>query len=237
MGQTPWQLVQQFKENNPEYANQKIGYAGRLDPLAYGTMILLIGEENKHRDHYLSLNKTYRFEVLFGATTDSYDLLGLVTRINNTPVPADWKAKTREFLQKLIGRHLQPYPPYSTKTVQGKSLYKWAQENRIDEIKIPTKEIEIFTAQLRSSRTMASQDLYQEIIRRVNLVTGDFRQPQILNKWAEFFLSNPDQEFILAWFEVSCSSGTYIRSIAHNLGQKLGCGALAFEIYRTKLSL
>jgi tRNA pseudouridine55 synthase len=34
-------------------------------------------------------------------------------------------------------------------------------------------------------------------------------------------------------FEVSCSSGTYIRSLAHDLGQILGCGAHLSELTRT----
>jgi len=29
----------------------------------------------------------------------------------------------------------------------------------------------------------------------------------------------------LAWFKIACTKGTYVRSIAHDLGQKLGCGA------------
>ena len=44
---TPYQLIQQLKKNYPEYANEKIGYAGRLDPLAHGVLLLMIGEENK----------------------------------------------------------------------------------------------------------------------------------------------------------------------------------------------
>jgi tRNA pseudouridine55 synthase len=34
-------------------------------------------------------------------------------------------------------------------------------------------------------------------------------------------------------FEVHCSSGTYIRSLAHDLGQSLGCGAHLIELTRT----
>jgi tRNA pseudouridine55 synthase len=37
----------------------------------------------------------------------------------------------------------------------------------------------------------------------------------------------------LAHFEIECSSGTYIRSLAHDMGQKLGCGAHLAEICRT----
>ncbi len=37
-------------------------------------------------------------------------------------------------------------------------------------------------------------------------------------------------------FDVDCSSGTYIRSIIHDLGQKLGCGATMIDLIRTNAS-
>jgi tRNA pseudouridine55 synthase len=37
----------------------------------------------------------------------------------------------------------------------------------------------------------------------------------------------------VARFVIECSSGTYIRSLAHEIGQKLGCGAHLAEIERT----
>jgi len=36
--------------------------------------------------------------------------------------------------------------------------------------------------------------------------------------------------------EVVCSSGTYIRTLAHDIGQKLGCGALLEELRRTQIA-
>ena len=36
-------------------------------------------------------------------------------------------------------------------------------------------------------------------------------------------------------FEISCSKGTYIRVIAHDFGQKLGCGAYLKELKRTRI--
>ncbi len=36
-------------------------------------------------------------------------------------------------------------------------------------------------------------------------------------------------------FEISCSKGTYIRVIAHDFGQKLGCGAYLKELRRTQI--
>jgi tRNA pseudouridine55 synthase len=36
-------------------------------------------------------------------------------------------------------------------------------------------------------------------------------------------------------FEVRCSKGTYVRTIAHDIGQKLGCGAHLTELVRTSI--
>lgn len=36
-------------------------------------------------------------------------------------------------------------------------------------------------------------------------------------------------------FRVVCSKGTYIRSLAHDLGQKLGCGAHMIGLRRTAI--
>jgi tRNA pseudouridine55 synthase len=36
-------------------------------------------------------------------------------------------------------------------------------------------------------------------------------------------------------FYVECSKGTYIRQLAHDIGQKLGCGACISQIERTKI--
>ena len=51
-------------------------YAGRLDPMASGLLIVLAGEETKNKEKYLNLDKEYLFEVLFGFKTVTYDFLG-----------------------------------------------------------------------------------------------------------------------------------------------------------------
>jgi len=42
-----------------------------------------------------------------------------------------------------------------------------------------------------------------------------------------------DFNFPYLMLEIGCSSGTYIRSIAHQLGQELGCGAHLYSLVRT----
>ena len=43
-------------------------------------------------------------------------------------------------------------------------------------------------------------------------------------------------EWPLVRILVHCGSGTYVRSLAHDLGQKLGCGGYVEELRRTKVS-
>ena len=42
-------------------------------------------------------------------------------------------------------------------------------------------------------------------------------------------------EYPILKFKVTCSSGTYIRSLAHDLGERLGCGAYLTELRRTRI--
>ncbi len=37
------------------------------------------------------------------------------------------------------------------------------------------------------------------------------------------------------WFRVSCSRGTYVRTLCHDLGEKIGCGAILTELKRIKI--
>jgi tRNA pseudouridine55 synthase len=39
-----------------------------------------------------------------------------------------------------------------------------------------------------------------------------------------------------AGFRVRCSSGTYVRTLAHDIGQMLGCGAYLTQLRRTKIA-
>jgi tRNA pseudouridine55 synthase len=47
--------------------------------------------------------------------------------------------------------------------------------------------------------------------------------------------SRTDDGFWQLQLEVDCSSGTYIRSLVHDIGQELGTGAMVTELRRTKI--
>jgi tRNA U55 pseudouridine synthase TruB len=79
LGETPLEALERTRTEHSIAADVPMTYAGRLDPLVEGQMIILIGEECKNKDAYTKLGKTYEFEILSGVSTDTYDLLGLVT--------------------------------------------------------------------------------------------------------------------------------------------------------------
>src|SRR3989344_2297636 len=76
-GQTPLEAMEEFRKENLEYKDQKMTYAGRLDPMAEGVLLILTGDDCKEKQKYLGLNKEYEFEILWGFQTDTYDILGL----------------------------------------------------------------------------------------------------------------------------------------------------------------
>ena len=78
-GLTPLECINEIKKTKPEWAHLPLTYAGRLDPLATGVLVVLIGDECHKKDEYLNLPKEYLVTILFGFATDTYDLMGLVT--------------------------------------------------------------------------------------------------------------------------------------------------------------
>ena len=242
---TPLQVIDALRLKFPEYKESKIGYAGRLDPLAHGVLLLMVGEEAKQREKYLDLPKTYEFEALLGLQTDTYDLLGL---LQNPPSPLYVKGVAaagglKQFIQSKLGSHTQPYPPFSSKAVGGKPLHWWAKQNRLSEITIPTREITIYSFELLSTGTISVDDL-KEKIKNATTVQGSFRQTEILEAWGNYFSTHKaknaqstirNSQFPTARFRVSCSSGTYVRGLVHELGKYLETGAVTTEILRTEV--
>ncbi len=240
MSETPLKCIERFKKENPEYLDLKMTYAGRLDPMAEGELLVLIGEECKKKEEYLELDKEYEFDVLFGFSTDTYDILGLVKNHLEIGFPSslslvEIRGKIDRFLDKLVGKRTQEYPPFSSKTVGGKQLFQITKDGDLDVVEIPTKEIEIYEAEFLKSYYISGRELKGNIMKRILLVNGDFRQEEILDKWNEVLNGREEEQFLISRIRVKCSSGTYMRSIAQKLGEFLGIEGLALGIKRTKI--
>ena len=80
--ETPLQTIERYVKAHPEFRRAKMTYAGRLDPMAEGVLVVLSGEKNKEREAYTGLDKDYEFEFVFGIETDNNEVLGKIVSIH-----------------------------------------------------------------------------------------------------------------------------------------------------------
>lgn len=234
ISKTPLEIIQAVKSKYPELSNVPISYVGRLDPMAHGVLVLLAGEAIQKREAYLHLQKSYTFEVIYGVSTDTYDMLGLVNKQKYIEPVKNVNLFANSFVKKHIGTWMQEYPPFSSKTVHGKPLFWWAKNDLLNTVIIPKHEITIKTFTIESHGVIQTDRLHQRINEQIKKVKGDFRQKEILAAWELFFKKAPKQ-LMTTRFSFSCSSGTYVRGLVHKLGADLGCGAIAIDILRTRV--
>ncbi|MEQ1561387.1 MAG: hypothetical protein ABL899_01535 [Nitrospira sp.] len=232
LGETPLECILRFKKENPEYEKEAMTYAGRLDPMAEGLMVLLSGEEVNNKDKYTGMDKEYEFDVLWGFNTDTLDLLGGVVDSGQDVVLVEDLDK---YLERSKGKFEQVYPVFSSKTVDGIPLWQWAREGKISLIEIPKHTVEIFDAKHISRTEMTGEDLIKEIERRIKLVSGDFRQDEILKKWQDVLEGVGDKTFVLDSFSIKVSSGFYVRQFVSDMAKAFGVVATTFYIKRTRV--
>ncbi len=235
LGETPRERLERLRAQRPHYEHEVLSYAGRLDPMAEGVMLCLVGSANKRREAYLELSKEYVLDILFGFATDTYDVLGRVMDTGDGNDPSINKKTVQKGLNEFRGHINQEYPPYSSKTVEGKSLFEWARSNALGSLMMPSRTVTIHHIDVEKMYKVSEPVLLDYIEDGIARVTGDFRQEETLRLWKQQLKKEGDREFICATVKIECTSGTYARSIANGLGKELGVPALALHILRTKV--
>lgn len=76
---------------------------------------------------------------------------------------------------------------------------------------------------------------YYELARRGEAVPDQKKEVTIFEFHATGRLQDPERESTDLPFLLSCSSGTYARSLIHELGRMLGCGAVLSGLRRTRV--
>lgn len=90
-----------FRAENPQHKETKMTYLGRLDPMAEGLLLVLSGD-TRDKNKFLDLDKTYEFEVLWGVSTDTYDVLGQVESMDSTVSVTSRKLES--VLKKILSK-------------------------------------------------------------------------------------------------------------------------------------
>ena len=167
----------------------KVGHAGTLDPLATGVLLLCTGKATKRIEELQSHTKEYEAEIMFGATTPSYDM---EHPVNATyPYEHITREAVEETLQKFVGDIAQRPPLFSACKVDGKRAYDLARKG---------SDMELAPKQIR----IDSIELLQCELPKIKI-------------------------------RVVCGKGTYIRSLARDIGEALGSGAYLTALARTRI--
>lgn len=241
VGKTPLQALERARVLHSLPVELPLAYAGRLDPMASGKLLILVGDECKVQERYHHLDKEYVFEVLLGATSDTGDALGIISSGSNTIT----NEKLKEVIRELTGEITLPYPHFSSKTVQGKPLHTWTLEGRLSEIEIPLKESTVYSLKHLRTYTLTAAELVERVSKKITSVPpvtdprkalgADFRRHDVRGSWQRLYVSAPDASYTVHQISCIASSGTYMRSLAERIGTRLGIGALALSIHRTRM--
>ena len=231
IGETPLQaMTRTLKDHKQEDA--KACYAGRLDPMAQGIMVILVNQEYFClQDYYNSCTKTYRFQAILGISTSSYDAMGNIQDV--TEVTSDQALKYNSAMLKIKGKINQPFPPCSSVRYKGKPLWWHAKHGSLPSI-LPFKEREIYCIKSLNSPVESCLKDYRKLcvgdIQDVeNLSPGVFNTEQIIKEWKSL---NSKIKIWKLQYEVTVSAGTYVRSLVKDLGQQFNIPAHAFRITR-----
>lgn len=232
IGKTPLDMIHFIKEKYKHFSNTKMSYAGRLDPMAHGLLIILTEEDCYNQHLYHNLDKTYEFELLLGVSTDTYDILGLVTDKINFNLSLN--------LQNLIkvvdtfkGRQKQYYPPFSSQRINGKPLWYYAKNNLLDTIILPSKLINIYNLVFIDIKETTKNEILDHVNYSINKLESlnNFRQDQILKLWKKIH----EVTYYKLYFKTNVSCGTYIRTLCNDISCKIDIPGIAFNIYRTRV--
>lgn len=193
----------------------KVGHAGTLDPLATGLLVICVGQFTKRIDEFQGMPKEYTGTITFGATRPSFDLEKPVDATFPTDHLSD--ALLEAARHKFIGDILQVPPVFSAVKVDGRRLYKNARTG--EEVELPHRPVQISTFELGPLRPVPPPE---------------HTEPFVASKKGAPIMLHPDHlAGVQCDFRVVCGKGTYIRSLAHDLGQAVGSGACLSSLRRT----
>ncbi|MEZ5380772.1 MAG: tRNA pseudouridine(55) synthase TruB [Microthrixaceae bacterium] len=190
-----------------------VGHAGTLDPDATGLLLIGVGKATRLLTFLVGLPKTYEASIAFGAATSTQDSAGEVTdTFDMAGLTPDAVVRAA---QAMEGELEQVPPMVSAIRVDGKRLHELAREGR---------EVE------RKPRPIR--------LDRFEIAPASDADPAV-HAWIggtpPAATTAPDGSPLLYRALVECSSGTYVRTLAHDLGIALGGGAHLVALRRTRV--
>jgi len=186
---------------------RRVGHTGTLDPFATGVLVVCLNRATRLAQFLTSDEKEYLATIRLGYATETGDLTG-ARLASTTDARRVSLESVRAALAHFRGRIHQVPPMYSAKKVGGVKLYELARRGE----QIARQPIEVEIKEIELSAPAGG------------LTDGG----------SGFFRDQADgaRDFDL---RVVCSSGTYIRTLAEDIGGRLGLGAHLVELRRTRV--
>jgi tRNA pseudouridine55 synthase len=194
---------------------KKIGHTGTLDPFATGVLVMLVGKATRLAQFLDKDEKEYEALVRFGYETETGDRTGAVShelRVASGESEFPSIDAIESILPQFRGEIEQVPPMYSAKKVEGKKLYELARKGiEIERKAVAVKigALEVFDAKTRG-RGDAETRGQGDTGSNSRLATHDLR------------------------LKVTCSAGTYIRTLAEDIARAAGSAAHLAELRRTR---
>ncbi len=235
---TSFQAVNKIKavvRNTYGLKKFKIGHAGTLDPLATGLLLVCLGKATKRIPQLQDGDKVYTCTLVFGATTPCFDLEQAVDQYY--PYEHITRQLIEDTLTRFTGTVMQVPPMFSAVKIDGQRAYEIARTNNdgprdpqppaSDLIK--PKPVRIYSIELTDFRpgstSPASQASPTGAASLPNPTRNLYKEPQ----------GEVPSHLPQADLRIHCGKGTYIRSLARDLGQALGSGAFLSALRREQI--
>jgi len=202
----------------------KVGHAGTLDPLATGVLIVCIGKATKIAEELQSHDKEYVTEIEIGASTASFDLEQPVDKFY--PYEHIARESIDEALKGFIGEQEQVPPIFSAKIINGLRAYEYARSG--EPVELRKSLVTIHSIEVLDFRQAGFSTEADSSSKEVDVST---EVKHIRNYHKAVMGSNGERPVVT--LKIRCSKGTYIRSLARDLGLALNSGAYLISLRRT----
>ncbi len=172
---------------------QKVGHTGTLDAFADGLLVALSGKLTRIASFIEAKTKIYEAEIVFGVETDTLDIFGKPIFSTSLPLYKDLPVA----LSKFIGNIMQVPPQYSALHVGGRRAYEVARGGE--------------------SVELLPRPVFIEEIKVMGVLFADssvFVETAVAEQ-------KKDGKVGALHTKIRCSKGTYIRSLARDIGKEL----------------
>jgi tRNA pseudouridine55 synthase len=192
-----------------QLGTKSVGHTGTLDPLATGVLVIATDSSTKLVQFLTADSKDYLAFISLGASTPTLDAEGPI--LETQAVPEFSNEQINTVLEKFVGAQQQMPPIYSAIHVNGERAYDLARAGK--EVKLELRNVTIHKLELIKYGA------------KLEAVTEGIPHS----------LPTPLGNFPTLLVFASVSSGTYLRSLARDVGKALGVPAHLSGLVRTRV--